>query len=332
MNKVYLADNMEVLKGLADGSADLVYIDPPFNTKIKQKRLKDGPSYEDSFEDYLGFIRPRIEQIHRVLKETGSLYFHIDYREVHYCKVLIDEIFGRKNFLNEIIWAYDYGARATKRWPAKHDNILVYVKDIKKYYFSFDEVDRLPYMAPGLCGPEKAAKGKTPTDSWFGIDTDFWWHTIVSPMGKEKTGYPTQKPMGVISRIVKASCPPGGLVLDIFAGSGTTGAVALQLGREFILVDQNPEALKVMKKRFAGEDVVYAGAELDPASELEVRLQKYGKVHVTAYDVNGVYYVTIDREVKGPSGTIMPLTLEAADMSTAIRLAEDRAEQCWGNL
>lgn len=257
MNKVYHADNLKILENIPDNSIDLVYIDPPFNTKIKQQRIKDGPSYKDTFEDYLGFIRPRIEHIHRILKDTGSLYFHIDYREVHYCKVLIDEIFGRDNFLNEIIWAYDYGARTTKRWPAKHDNILVYVKNKDNYYFSVEELDRIPYMAPGLCGPEKAAKGKLPTDSWFGIDTDFWWHTIVAPQGKEKTGYPTQKPVGVITRIVKASSPPGGLILDVFAGSGTLGEVALKTGREFILVDQNPEAIEVMKKRFENKEVSF---------------------------------------------------------------------------
>jgi site-specific DNA-methyltransferase (adenine-specific) len=253
MNRVIQGDNLAVLKSLPSESFDLAYIDPPFNTGIRQKRTTDGPSYADSFDDFIGFIEPRVQEIHRLLKPTGSLYFHIDYREVHYCKVAIDKIFGRQNFLNEIIWAYDYGARTKKRWPAKHDNILVHVKDIDQYYFCQDEVDRIPYMAPGLCGPEKAAAGKFPTDTW--------WHTIVSPTGKEKVGYPTQKPMGVISRIVKASCPPGGLVLDAFAGSGTTGAVALQADRNFLLIDQNPEAITVMKKRFEGQQVVFEEAQ-----------------------------------------------------------------------
>jgi len=268
VNKVIQGDNLAILKSIPDQTVDLIYLDPPFNTGRKQQRTVDGPSYYDAFADYIGFILPRIEECYRVLKSTGSLYFHIDYREVHYCKVVIDRIFGRDHFLNEIIWAYDYGARSTKRWSAKHDNILVYVKNIKEYHFSFDEVDRIPYMAPGLCGPEKAAKGKTPTDTWLGIDMNYWkdadadpwWHTIVSPMGKEKVGYPTQKPMGVVSRIVKASCPPGGLVLDAFAGSGTTGAVALQTGRNFIMIDQNPEAIEVMKRRFAGQDVIFEEA------------------------------------------------------------------------
>ncbi len=257
-NKVYLSDNIAFLESLPDDSVDLVYSDPPFNTKVVQQRTKDGPSYPDTFTDFVGFLEPRVRHIHRILKPTGSFYCHLDYREVHYAKVMIDGIFGRSNFLNEIIWAWDYGARNKKKWSNKHNNILFYVKDADKYYFSFDETDRLPYMAPGLCGPEKAAKGKTPTSAWNDIpDTDFWWHTIVSPNSKEKTGYPTQKPLNVIKRIVKASCPRGGTVVDVFAGSGTTGAAALETGRNFILADRNPEAFEVMKLRFAGQDVEF---------------------------------------------------------------------------
>ncbi|MEJ2757972.1 MAG: site-specific DNA-methyltransferase [Anaerolineales bacterium] len=178
-----------------------------------------------------------------------TLYFHIDYREVHYCKILLDQIFGRENFLNEIIWAYDYGGRPKTRWPAKHDNILMYVKNASDYVFNREDIDRIPYMAPGLVGKEKAKKGKLPTDTW--------WHTIVSPTGKEKTGYPTQKPLGILRRIVLASSNEGDLVMDFFAGSGTTGEAALELGRNFILVDDNPTAIEVMKKRFSEKPVVY---------------------------------------------------------------------------
>jgi site-specific DNA-methyltransferase (adenine-specific) len=172
------------------------------------------------------------------------LYFHIDFREAHYCKVLLDQIFGREAFLNEVIWAYDFGGRTRSRWPPKHDNILVYVKDPRRYLFNYDEMERIPYMSPGLVGAEKAAVGKTPTDTW--------WHTIVPTAGREKTGYPTQKPLGILRRIVRVSSPPGGKVLDFFAGSGTTGAACLELGRQFTLVDDNPQALEVMAKRFAG--------------------------------------------------------------------------------
>ena len=273
MNRVYFGDNLAVLRGLADGAADLIYIDPPFNTgrtqartQLKTERSAEGDrtgfggqrykttrlnqrAYADQFEDYEAFLEPRLREAHRVLAADGTLYFHIDYREVHYCKLLLDGFFGRESFLNEIIWAYDYGARARKKWPAKHDNILVYVKDPEHYVFNYHDLDRIPYMAPGLVGPEKAARGKTPTD--------VWWHTIVSPTGKEKTGYPTQKPLGILRRIIAASSPPNGTVVDFFAGSGTTGVAAHELGRRFILVDDNPQALEVMRARLAGVDVEY---------------------------------------------------------------------------
>ena len=267
-SSVYLADNMAVLATLASGSVDLIYVDPPFNTGGAQRRTRlktvqdengdrtgfggkryrtervGDSSYADKFDDYIGFLTPRLREAHRVLAPHGSLYLHLDCREVHYAKVLLDGIFGRENFLNEIIWAYDYGARQRDRWPAKHDNILFYVKDRSHYTWNRDAVDRIPYMAPGLVGPEKAARGKLPTDTW--------WHTIVSPTGKEKTGYPTQKPLGIVRRMVLASSNPGDLVLDFFAGSGTTGVAAHELGRRFILVDNNPEAFEVMRKRLKG--------------------------------------------------------------------------------
>jgi site-specific DNA-methyltransferase (adenine-specific) len=201
-------------------------------------------SYDDQFVDYWAFLEPRLQEAHRLLKPTGTLYLHLDYRESHYAKVLLDALFGPECFLNEIIWAYDYGGKSKSRWPAKHDTILVFVKDPKQYYFDSATVDREPYMAPGLVTEEKVAKGKLPTD--------VWWHTIVSPTGKEKTGYPTQKPIGILRRIIQASSKEGDTVLDFFAGSGTTGVVANQLGRNFILIDQNPEALEIIKQRLEG--------------------------------------------------------------------------------
>lgn len=265
--KVIFGDNLDVLRAIPDASTPLIYIDPPFNTGREQRRTQlktvrhevgdrrgfhgnryattklTSKAFEDAFDDFLAFIEPRLVEAHRVLAANGALYFHIDYREAHYCKLMLDGIFGRESFINEIIWAYDYGARTTKRWPAKHDTILFYAKDPKNYTFNGDAVDREPYMAPGLVGKEKAERGKLPTD--------VWWHTIVSPSGYEKTGYPTQKPMGILRRIILASSNPGDLVLDFFAGSGTTGAAALELGRDFLLVDSNPEAIAVMRKRFA---------------------------------------------------------------------------------
>lgn len=268
-NRVYFGDNLAVLESLPSASVDLVYIDPPFNTgkvqgrtRIKTVRAETGQgdrvgfggneyksvavgssAYGDIFDDFLAFLEPRLREAYRVLKHNGSLYFHIDYREVHYCKILLDNIFGRDHFLNEIIWAYDYGGRGKNRWPAKHDNILLYVKDIENYTFNWDEVERIPYMAPGLVSAEKRERGKFPTD--------VWWHTIVATNGKEKTGYPTQKPMGVLRRILQASANPGDVVLDFFAGSGTTGEAALERGCTFLLADNNPQAIAVMRERFA---------------------------------------------------------------------------------
>ena len=204
-----------------------------------------SPPIATSFEDYLAFLEPRLREARRVLADSGTLYFHIDYREAHYCKLLLDEIFGREGFLNEIIWAYDYGAKSRRRWPAKHDTILVYVKDPEGYHFDCEDVDREPYMAPGLVTPEKAARGKLPTD--------VWWHTIVPTNGKEKTGYPTQKPEGIVRRMRAASTRPGDWCLDFFAGSGTLGAVAAQLGRRYVLIDSNPEAIAIARRRLGVE-------------------------------------------------------------------------------
>lgn len=257
---VHCADNLEVLRKMPAESADLIYIDPPFNTGRVQLRARFRTEnghrvaersfgYEDSFEDLPAFLEPRMRQAYRVLKPEGSLFFHLDYREIHYCKVMLDGIFGRASFVNEIIWAYDYGARSKRKWSAKHDNILWYAKNPARYTFNYDAMDRIPYMAPGLAGPEKAARGKTPTD--------VWWHTIVSPNSREKTGYATQKPRAIIDRIVKIHSNPGDVLLDFFAGSGTLGESAYMLGRNSILVDSNPEAIAVMKRRFAGFDVVW---------------------------------------------------------------------------
>lgn len=265
--QIHFGDNLKVLPLLADGSFDLIYIDPPFNTGREQSRtqirvvpdtegdrtgfsgrryktIKLGTrAYADVFDDYLEFLWPRLEHAHRLLAPQGSLFVHLDAREVHYAKVALDQIFGRGSFINEIVWAYDYGARSRSRWSAKHDNILWYAKDPRRYTFEYADIDRIPYMAPGLVGPAKAARGKTPTDTW--------WNTIVSPNGKEKTGYPTQKPLKILERIVRVHSRPGERVLDFFAGSGSFGEAAARLGRRAVLVDHNPEAIAVMRQRLA---------------------------------------------------------------------------------
>jgi site-specific DNA-methyltransferase (adenine-specific) len=276
------ADNLDVLPRIADGSVDLIYIDPPFNTGKTQRRVQlrtvrdeQGDrtgfgghryrserravrAYADTFGDYEAFLAPRLEHAQRLLAPHGSLYVHLDYREVHYVKVLLDTIFGRENFLNEIVWAYDYGGRPRDRWPAKHDTILLYARQAGRHLFNREDIDRIPYMAPGLAGAEKAARGKLPTDTW--------WHTIVSPTGKEKLGYPTQKPLGILRRMIVASSAPGALICDFFAGSGTAGAAALLEGRRFLLVDSHKEAIDVMRQRFGAQPGVVFH-DLRPAPE-----------------------------------------------------------------
>lgn len=277
-NKIVLSDNMTYLPTLPDGTFDLIYIDPPFNTGKTQKRDRfravaspegnrigfggktyeikkiDSPEYCDKFDDFISFIEPRLYEAYRLLNDEGSFFLHLDYREVHYAKVLLDGIFGRECFMNEIIWAYDYGARTKKKWPAKHDNILWYAKNPDKYTFNFFDMDRIPYMAPDLVGPEKAELGKTPTD--------VWWMTIVPTNSREKTGYPTQKPVKLLERIIKIHSNPGDWVLDFFAGSGTTGEAAARLGRKFVLVDHNPDAVEIMAKRLAFAEPEIIGIEV----------------------------------------------------------------------
>ncbi|MBL8759853.1 MAG: site-specific DNA-methyltransferase [Phycisphaerae bacterium] len=283
MLDIHFGDNLEIIRAFPGGSFNLIYIDPPFNTGKVQARtqiqtIRDengdrtgfkgrryrtvkigSKAYADTFDDYLGFLGPRLEEARRLLAPDGSFFLHIDYREVHYCKVLLDSIFGRESFINEIIWSYDYGARATKRWSPKHDNILWYAKDPERYTYRYDDIDRIPYMAPGLVGPEKAERGKTPTDTW--------WNTIVSPNGREKTGYPTQKPLAIINRIVRVHSNPGDRVLDYFAGSGTTGEAAVRQGRSAVLVDSNEEAMSVMARRLAFAGPRFHGWEAGSGAE-----------------------------------------------------------------
>ena len=266
-NEILFGDNLELLKKLPSQSCRLIYIDPPFNTQKIQKRdritisrdengarggfagarysvvKRDSPQYLDQFDDFVAFIEPRVQEAYRILTHDGSLFFHIDYREVHYIKVLLDQVFGRPCFKNELIWSYDYGGKPKNRWPAKHDNILWYTKNPENYVFNYDAIDRIPYMAPDLVGPEKAALGKVPTD--------VWWMTNVPTNSKEKTGYPTQKPLKLLNRIVQVHSQIGDIVLDFFAGSGTTGVAAARAQRSFILMDSSPDAIKVMAERLA---------------------------------------------------------------------------------
>ena len=267
-DRILLGDNLPILKQIQTESIALIYIDPPFNTGKRQARTRltttrdphgdrvgfggrryrtvaQGTSeYHDSFDDYLGFLRPRIEEAKRILTSNGSLFFHIDWRQSARCRILIEDIFGGpEHCLNEIIWAYDYGGRSKRRWSPKHDNIYWFAKNPNDYIFNYEDIDRIPYLAPSLVGKEKAARGKRPTDTW--------WQTIVPTNSKERTGYPTQKPLRILSRIIKTHSRPGDTVLDFFAGSGTTGEAARIARRQFVLVDENPEAVRVMRQRLA---------------------------------------------------------------------------------
>jgi site-specific DNA-methyltransferase (adenine-specific) len=264
---VVLADNLDVLRSLPDGCVDLIYIDPPFATGQRRRldSIRTGAGdrtrvgfggrtyrwetvsslqYEDTMDlaRYLDFLAPRLAEMHRVLATHGSLYVHLDHHAVHHVRLLLDELFGPERFLNEIIWAYDYGGRARDRWARKHDNILWYARSAS-WTFNREAVDRIPYLAPGLVGKEKAARGKLPTD--------VWWMTIVPTAGRERTGYPTQKPLRLLERIVRASSRPGDLVADFFGGSGTTAVAAARLGRRHLLVDSNPEAIRITEERLA---------------------------------------------------------------------------------
>ncbi len=260
-------DNLEIMRGLPDGAVDLIYTDPPFGTGKRRRldsiRTGEGDQirtgfgdrrypfevvstieYRDDlpFSEYLGFLEVRLREMRRVLSPQGSLYLHLDHHAVHYARIILDEVFGPEHFLNEIIWAYDYGGRHRDRWPRKHDSILWYAKS-DSWTFNRDEIDRIPYMAPGLVGPAKAARGKLPTD--------VWWMTIVPTNSAERTGYPTQKPLGLARRIISASSNPGDLVADFFCGSGTVGVAAQELGRRYLLVDSSAEAVAITKTRLA---------------------------------------------------------------------------------
>lgn len=256
MNTIYQSSALEVLKKQGDSSIDLIYVDPPFGTGHSQSlsRKKDGHvlskiTYEDPKNDYVEWLKEHSIEFRRVLKSTGSLYLHLDHHWVHRAKVMLDDyVFGSDCFLNEIIWAYDYGGRGKRCWPKKHDTILVYTKEKDNHIFNWDDIDRIPYMAPGLQkDPARASAGKVPTD--------VWWMSIVGTVSKERNGYPTQKPVKLIERAILASSPVGGIVMDVFAGSGTTGEAALKHGRKFILADNGVWAIQIMQERFKDVEV-----------------------------------------------------------------------------
>jgi site-specific DNA-methyltransferase (adenine-specific) len=274
---VFCSDSLALLGRLPDACVDLIYADPPFGTgKVQRLRslrataepgepepgaaptvarpdfagraahyeITSAHAYRDDmpFEEYLAWLEANLVEFRRVLKDTGSLYLHLDWHAVHYAKVILDRLFGRANFRGEIIWAYDFGGRPRNAWPRKHDNILWYSKG-DTWTFNRADMDRLPYLAPGLVGPEKAARGKLPTDAWF--------TTIVPTASRDRTGWPTQKPILILERIIKASSNPGELVLDPFVGSGTSAVAAQRLGRKYLVADFDPAAVAITEARLA---------------------------------------------------------------------------------
>ena len=256
MNKVHLADALSFLKGLPDSSVDMVYTDPPFGTgTVQQMNRKKGTEivskigYSDKFDDYVEFLRPHLVEMHRALKVTGTMYLHMDWRWVHYAKVECDKIFGYDNFLNEVIWSYNFGGRGKDKWPAKHDTILVYVKERGKHTFNWEEIDRIPYVAPELQYVGRSKEDAEKRIAAGQVPTDVWSMSIVGTASKERLGYPNQKPLKLIERAIRASSNRGDTIVDPFVGSGTTAAAAHSLGRSFEVCDMNPESTNLVISR-----------------------------------------------------------------------------------
>lgn len=256
MNELHVAEALKVLQSVPDNHIDMIYTDPPFGTGTVQEtqrkidnRIFEKMGYSDKYVNYMDFLVPHLMQLHRVLKETGTMYLHLDYRWVHYVKVECDKIFGYDNFLNEIVWSYNYGGRGKDRWPAKHDTILVYVKNRGKHTFNWDNIDRIPYAAPELQHVGRTKEEAEKRIAMGQVPTDVWTMSIVGTASKDRTGYPNQKPIKLIERAIRASSNPGEIVLDVFCGSGTTGVAATNLGREFVMSDNNPQAINVAQQR-----------------------------------------------------------------------------------
>lgn len=226
---LYQCDNLKLLKSLPDNYIDLIYCDILYNTG---RKFKD---YDDNLgtpKEVIVWYEPRLLEMKRVLKETGSVYLQMDFRLVHYMKVKMDEIFGFDNFINEIIWKYGLGGSGKKSFAKKHDNILFYTKT-NNYTFNLQYEDA---TSNKMKGQQKKM-------------TDVWDIPNINNMAKERTGYDTQKPVEILNNIISASSNPNDIVSDFFMGSGTTGEVALGLGRKFIGCDIGDNACKIAKER-----------------------------------------------------------------------------------
>jgi len=251
-DKLILGDNLEILKTLKDETVDLIYIDPPFfSNRIYEVVFGDEAeirSFEDRWEGgvnvYVAWMKERVQELYRVLKPTGSLYLHCDWHASHHLRVMLDEIFGSKQFQNEVIWWYGGGGASKDRFGRKHDNIYLYSKG-KSKTFNIDDV-REPYK---WTAGQKRADGSERDYTKGKIPDDVWNIHGVLPWAKERQGYPTQKPEALLERMIKASSNKGGVVLDSFCGCGTSLAVAQRLGRHWIGIDISPTAIKLVERR-----------------------------------------------------------------------------------
>lgn len=240
-NLIDCGDNLQRLARLAPESVDLIYLDPPFFSNRKYEVIWGDEAEIRSFEDrwegginvYIDWMRDRIDQMHRVLKPTGSLYLHCDWHASHYLKVMLDGIFKPQNFLNNIVWCYGLGGSSDRYWPRKHDDLLWYSKDPDAHYF---KAPLTPASSMRMRGQMK----KVP---------DYWDIPTINNMAKERLGYPTQKPELLLERIVESSSREGELVLDPFAGCGTALVAAHRLGRRWIGIDISPTAVRIMERR-----------------------------------------------------------------------------------
>ncbi len=258
-NKIACGDNLAFMSTLPDAHCELVYADPPFFTGRNhtqangQHRVRD--CWPGGMRGYLEFLRPRLEQMRRLLTPSGTLYVHLDWHAVHYVKLLLDDIFGYDHFLNEIIWSYRTGGRSTRWFARKHDTILVYARCRGRQKFNLQREGR--FRTDGLNYDETGRPYKQTRAGrlYFHPDgpamTDVWEIPFLSTVSLERTGYPTQKPESLLERIITAATDPGDRVGDFFCGSGTTLAVAQRLGRDWIGCDLSPKAVRLARRRLA---------------------------------------------------------------------------------
>ena len=260
LNKVYCMDNLELLKQLPDNYIDLIYCDILYGTGRNFGDYQDLKCVRKIIEEH--YI-PRIKEMYRILKPTGSIYLQMDYRISHWIRCLMDDIFGYNNFVNEIIWAYRSGGKAANKFSLNHDNILFYSKTNKYIFNAQKDLSYLPKM-----------KGRSKFENDLGgfyakcehCDSknvavryvearDFWEFNMLSCRNSERTGYSTQKPKALLERIIKASSNEGDIVADFYMGSGTSMVVAKELNRQFIGCDISQKAVDITNQRIVQQDV-----------------------------------------------------------------------------